>query len=475
MFSPSSQGFRKNIEQEMTETECLYTHDSYLRKFEAEVESVVLKDGKLRIILDKTAFYPTSGGQPNDRGIISWGEESVSAVEITDVVEDGHTVVHLADDVEKLCELERAAKTKLIVTGEIDWDRRVRHMQQHSGQHLFSALMMQIFSLDTVSVHIGNTSTVDFDGIWISDEKKMYENYEKIEKAFNEVVFACKKVWPEYTTKEAAVKAGYLRESDYPKKEGLSKPYRVIHIDGVDACGCCGTHVSSTGEIGLLSIRSIQKVRKTQTRVFYTLGYDFADLATKQRNVIVSLEKTVEACMENLPHVVKNIVESRKSLKKETEKLSDQLAELSMDRNYDKVPWTSNPFVQMKGEEDAADASEVRTEPGSPGAENLFKVVIVDSAPMQLYEDLMRYKAKTKTNIIFLGINRAAKGSGDKHRVYITCTHKLDCKKALNEVSGLQCIGKATATEASAICAGAPPSAQTILTALYKTDPAYSH
>src|SRR5262249_33404694 len=122
-------------------TQRIYYDDSFVREFEAEVLSCTEQTGKegkrWRVVLDRTAFYPTSGGQPNDSGRL--GEANVS-----DVTDDGDEVVHVVD---RMVEGE--------VAGKIDWERRFDHMQQHTGQHLLSSVLQERFGLATVSFHLG--------------------------------------------------------------------------------------------------------------------------------------------------------------------------------------------------------------------------------------------------------------------------------------------------------------------------------
>ncbi|PYU17631.1 MAG: alanyl-tRNA editing protein, partial [Acidobacteria bacterium] len=127
-------------------TERLYYRDSFLREFEAQVVSAEAVAGKWHVQLDRTAFYPTSGGQPNDLG-------RLGSPAVLDVFEgDGHTVVHVTG----------APVAEGPVHGAIDWERRFDHMQQHTGQHLLSAAFVELFQWPTVSSHLGRQiSTID--------------------------------------------------------------------------------------------------------------------------------------------------------------------------------------------------------------------------------------------------------------------------------------------------------------------------
>src|SRR5882724_68997 len=134
-------------------TERLYYSDAYLTEFDATV--LEHADGGRRTYLDRTAFYPTSGGQPSDRG---WLGEA----EVVDVVDEGDRIAHLL----------ASPVTAPHVRGRIDWSRRFDHMQQHTGQHLLSAVIAELFGYQTVSVHFGpENSTLDLDTGAMSHEQ----------------------------------------------------------------------------------------------------------------------------------------------------------------------------------------------------------------------------------------------------------------------------------------------------------------
>src|ERR1700683_1058335 len=125
-------------------TERLYYHDSYLRDFRGNI--VEIADGGKRVYLDRTAFYPTSGGQPFDVGTLG----GVAVREVID--EDDDKIAHVLESPLEIGEVE----------GRVGWPRRYDHMQQHTGQHLLSAVLIELFEIPTVSFHLGAvTSTID--------------------------------------------------------------------------------------------------------------------------------------------------------------------------------------------------------------------------------------------------------------------------------------------------------------------------
>ena len=123
-------------------TERLYYQDSYLKEFKTRVLKKIKIDNRPAVVLDGSAFYPTSGGQPYDKGVI----QGVSVVE---VVEDNGEIIHILKE-----ELKEEINSEVV--GKIDWKRRFDHMQQHSGQHILSAAFEKLWNADTVSFYLGD-------------------------------------------------------------------------------------------------------------------------------------------------------------------------------------------------------------------------------------------------------------------------------------------------------------------------------
>ncbi len=219
-------------------TERLYYHDAYLTRFDAAV--VGRDDDGRRIYLDRTAFYPTSGGQPFDTG-------RLGGVSVVDVVDEGDRIAHLlAGPVAG----ERVA-------GEVDWPRRFDHMQQHTGQHLLSAVIADRFGAATVSVHFGReSSTLDLEAASFTHDQAV-----EAEALANVAVTENRPVRVSF---EAAATAAGLRKA--PDREGT---LRIVTIEGLDRSACGGTHVRATGEIGLVAIRKVERVKQLVRLEFY--------------------------------------------------------------------------------------------------------------------------------------------------------------------------------------------------------------
>ncbi len=213
-------------------TEKLYYADCQLRQFTAMVTGCEKCEKGWIITLSATAFYPEGGGQACDLG-------TLGTVRVLDVQERGEEILHLCDGP---LELGTA------VEGTIDWQRRFDLMQQHSGEHIVSGLVYQLFGHHNVGFHVGaEAMEIDFDGP-IPEEA-----LEQIERRANEAVFADLPIHCWYPSQEELPKVFYRT------KKQLPWPVRLVQIPGIDSCACCGVHTKTTGQIGLIKILSCIK------------------------------------------------------------------------------------------------------------------------------------------------------------------------------------------------------------------------
>lgn len=216
------------------ETKRLYFDDPYCTEFEARVLERHIHRNLPALILDQTCFYPESGGQPSDRGMIN-------GIEVVDVVEQGDQIMHVVrEDVhgEK-------------VVGKIDWPRRFDHMQQHAGQHILSQSFYELLKAGTLSFHLGEAfSTLEMDLSEVNEEK-----VEKVERRANAIVFEDREI-KSYFMNEEEVQSIPLRRP--PKKKGL---LRIIEVQDYDYSACGGTHPRRTGEVGLIKILGWERIR----------------------------------------------------------------------------------------------------------------------------------------------------------------------------------------------------------------------
>ena len=209
-------------------TNRLYYTDAYRTEFTANVIDRS-QDGR-RIYLDETAFYPTSGGQPHDVG-------TLGGIHVIDVIDEDDRIAHVLES--------PLAPTPAPLHGMIDWSRRFDHMQQHTGQHLLSAVFEDLFGSKTISVHFGEDySTLDVDAELVTRDEMI-----AAEQRANEIVAEAR---PVHMTFEDATAATDLRKpSDRPGT------LRVVTIDRLDRSACGGTHVRNTAEIGAVLLRSV--------------------------------------------------------------------------------------------------------------------------------------------------------------------------------------------------------------------------
>jgi len=230
-------------------TERLYYGDSYLTRFDAQL--LGRDDSGRRLYLDRTAFYPTSGGQQFDLGRLQPAGAALSLA-VVDVVDEGERIAHVLSEPAEL-----PSGTQLV--GSIDWARRFDHMQQHSGQHLLSAVFQELTGSATLSVHFGEqTSTLDLDAAALTPEQ-----LRAVEEHANAVVFENREL---AVTVEEADGATGLR-----KASARSGALRIVSIAGIDRSACGGTHVRRTGEVGPILLRKLDRVRKS-VRVEFVCG-----------------------------------------------------------------------------------------------------------------------------------------------------------------------------------------------------------
>jgi len=276
-------------------TERLYYNDSYLTEFSARV--LDHGDDGRRLILDRTAFYPASGGQPYDLG-------TINGVPVVSVEEDEreriiHTLAEpvLAEEVE--C--------------RVDWVRRFDHMQQHSGQHLLSAVTIECRGVPTVSFHLGeDTTTID-----ITTGSLSAEDVERIELRANQVIAENRAITVEYRDPD--------EQSDLRVPSSREGTLRVVRVEDLDVIACGGTHVHRTGEIGYLMISRLDKVRGN-VRIEFLCGARAVRRARANYDALSSIARTLDTAMALAPDTVAAREERIKELDKTCRRLTLELA-----------------------------------------------------------------------------------------------------------------------------------------------------
>jgi alanyl-tRNA synthetase len=275
-------------------TERLYYQDCYLREFHARV--VETADEGRRVYLDRTAFYPTSGGQPFDLG-------TLGGVAVRDVIDEEDRIGHLLE----------APLGATEVQGRIDWPRRYDHMQQHTGQHVLSAVLEELFAIRTVSFHLGGeSSTIDLDTPSLTPEQ-----IERAEERCAEVVAQAR---PVQITFEDASEGLDLR-----KASTRTGTLRIITIEGLDRSACGGSHVRSTAEIGMVLTGKSEKIRGT-ARIEFVCGTRALRRARSDYRLLAAIGRALSIPPEQSPELLAGLIEKNKALEKAGQRLATELA-----------------------------------------------------------------------------------------------------------------------------------------------------
>lgn len=283
----------------MAETKRLYHDDASLVEFEAEVVERREHEGHPAVVLDRTAFYPESGGQPWDRGTLG----GVPVLQVLDL--DG-TILHVLGS-----EIAAAGR----VRGVIDRAVRFDHMQQHTGQHVLSQAFWELLRGETRSFHMGpDLSTLEIGLPKIGDA-----DCDRVEDRANAIVWEDREVKTYFVPEERIGEVPLRRP---PKKQGL---LRVVEVDGFDYSACGGTHVRRTGEIGLIKLGGIEKIRGNLRFDFLCGGRALRDLRGKDRTVR-KLASTFSCGAADVGGQVERISAEGKTLKKRARRLEERLA-----------------------------------------------------------------------------------------------------------------------------------------------------
>jgi alanyl-tRNA synthetase len=290
-------------------TERLYYHDSFLYDFEAEIREAS-ETPRPALILDRTAFYPTSGGQVHDTGTITIAGSN-QQLRVTDVAdaEDGRVVHYLEAPIRDIAPGTR-------VRGQIDAARRLDHMQQHSGQHVLSAAFVRLFQMPTVSFHMAE----DYCSIDLNTPTLTKEQIEAAERLANEIILENRPVEIRFVTREEAGKLG-LRKIPVADRDQL----RIVDIRDFDLSACGGTHVKQTGQIGCVLLRKTEKVRQGW-RVEFVAGQRAVRTARRDFTALTEAAALFSAHIYDVPQQVRKSLDEIRALRKQAEQSQDELA-----------------------------------------------------------------------------------------------------------------------------------------------------
>ena len=292
----------------MAVTERLYYSDSHLIEFDARVVDVTERvSGWAAIVLDRTAFYPTGGGQPSDTG-------TLNGARVVECIDDGDNgVLHVVQGMMP----SRGA----VVQGRVDWSRRLDHMQQHTGQHILSQAFVNLFNAATKSFRVLETSCeIDVD--------LNNPTTEIIERA---VELANNVVWEDRAIEIRNVTSAEAAELPLRKEPARDGELRLIEIEGFDLTPCGGTHAYRTGEVGIIAVRSWERA-KGLTRIEFVAGTRaLADYRKANRSAreVAALFSTGR---DDAPHVAAQMVEEHKELNRRIRVLEELAAEVEAEK-----------------------------------------------------------------------------------------------------------------------------------------------
>jgi len=289
-------------------TKRLYYDDSFLYDFDAEVREV-LETPRPGLILDRTAFYPTSGGQVFDTGWLT--SETNAKLRVTEVAdaEDGKVIHYLEATRDDL-------KPGTRVHGQVDATRRRDHMQQHSGQHVLSAAFVRLYNIPTVSFHMAD----DYCSIDLDTPTLTKEQIESAERLANEIVLENRAVDIRFVTREEAGKMG-LRKLPPTERDEI----RLIDIRDFDVTACGGTHVAHTGQIASILLRKTERVRQGW-RVEFVAGLRAVATARRDFTTLTETAALFSAHIYDVPQQARKALDEIKSQRKQYEHSQEELA-----------------------------------------------------------------------------------------------------------------------------------------------------
>jgi alanyl-tRNA synthetase len=291
----------------MSATERLYYNDSHLTEFEARVTAITERvSGWTAVTLDRTAFYPTGGGQPSDTGTLN----DTRVVECIDMEDEG--VLHVLQG--------RGLAVGTSVKGSVDWSRRLDHIQQHTGQHILSQAFVSIFKAETRGFRmLDSYSEID-----VALDNPTEEKIERAVELANRIIWEDHPIHIRQVTKEEAASLPLRKES---AREG---ELRLIEIEGFDLTPCGGTHARASGEVGLIAVRSFERA-KGMTRIEFVAG----GRALADYNRVNRMARNVAAMFsvgrDEISASVARLVEENKQLVRRVRTLEEIAARVEAD------------------------------------------------------------------------------------------------------------------------------------------------
>ena len=278
-----------------------------MKEFKSRILEKVKIGGKSAVILERTCFYPTSGGQPNDLG-------NIENVPIHDVLEDGEKIIHiLEENLDVKCGQE--------IAGKINWERRHDHMQHHTGQHILSAAFEKLWNADTVSFSMGEKIC----SIDILKDKITSEEIKKVEELTNNIILNNIPIQTYFIERNMARKFNLRKIPPQRGKIG------IVDIKDVDVCACCGTHCRHTGEVGLLKILKWEN-KGSKIRIDFICGKRSVKDYFWKNELVRNLSNKLTIKDTELGEMIEKVLTERKDERKRLREYKDKLQEYEVNQ-----------------------------------------------------------------------------------------------------------------------------------------------
>ena len=331
----------------------IYYTDPYCQAFDARVVRAFDHEARPAVTLDRTAFYPTSGGQPYDVGVLG-------GVHVVDVVDVDGDVVHV---------LSSPLPERASVHGQIDWTRRFDHMQQHTGQHVLSAALVRVCNAPTVSFHLGSdSSTIDISAVPSAGD---------VERAIDE---ANRIVWEDRQVAIRFASGDQAKTLALRKESARQGELRLIEVPDFDLSACGGTHVARTGAIGLIAVTATEKF-KGGLRLTFVCGGRALRSLRQLRDAVAGTVRVLSVLPHELPSAVEKLQADGKGLRKTISGLQAALAVHEANRLLAAAPPDGGRRVITEIYEDW-DAAGLKTIASSLIARDPVAVALVTGGPV---------------------------------------------------------------------------------------------
>jgi len=319
-------------------TRCLFYDNPYLTQFEAKLLDWNIQNNFIEVILDQTAFYASSGGQPHDTG-------SLNDVEVLDVIWKGESIVHILSK-----QYENEIKDWELVQGKIDWQRRFDSMQCHTAQHLLSRSFLEVIpGADTVSFHLTDSSVhIDVATPKIHDAEIM-----RIQERVNEIVFQDVEIKTYFISKEKAAQKKLRKDAESITHEQV----RLVEIGDFDTDPCGGTHCTRSGEVGIVLIQDVRKAGKRGNRINFLCGWRALKTFTQSNRLLKEVQGHLRCELLDIPSVVHGLQDTIREKEKQIREVKGQLQTFEINQYIQEAESTQSKIITKiyddQGPEDA--------------------------------------------------------------------------------------------------------------------------